>query len=105
MILKKKYRYVLIMASRELNAAQDQNVINSELIRFVGETAYSQINPRIVAQYGDRMFVIKTYRGFEKQLILALSFMKRVNGSKIGLYTIKTSGSIKSLASYARQMA
>lgn len=104
MILKRKYRYVLVMASKGLDAQREGNGISAELMRFMGELAYSEANPRIVAQYTQNLFVIKVNRGFEERLILALSFAKNVNGARIGFRTLKTSGTIKSLLLYARKL-
>lgn len=104
MILKRKYRYVLILTSRDIDASAFSNSISNEIMRFMGELAYSEVNPRIVAQYTPRLFVIKINRSFEDRLILASSFVKQINGTKIGLYTLKTSGTIKSLMIYAKQV-
>ncbi|HUB92535.1 MAG TPA: Rpp14/Pop5 family protein [Candidatus Saccharimonadales bacterium] len=104
MILKRKYRYVLVLASKELDAARETNNISAELMRFMGEVSYSEANPRIVAQYTPKLFVFKVNRGHEGKLILGLSFVKQAGGSKTGLYTVKTSGTIKSLLIYANQI-
>lgn len=104
MILKRKYRYVLVLTSRDIDVAMHGNAITTELTKFMGEIPYSRTNPRIVAQYTPRLFVFKTNRGFESHLILALSFVKQVGGAKIGFWTVKTSGTIKSLLIYAREL-
>lgn len=104
MILKRKYRYVLILSSRDVDTGSSGNSISSEMMRFMGEHEYSKANPRVVAQYTPRLFVIKANRGFEGRVILALAFVKQVSGAKIGLYTLKTSGTIKSLLIYANRI-
>jgi RNase P/RNase MRP subunit POP5 len=104
MILKRKYRYVLVLASREIDAMRASNGINAELMRFMGEISFSNANPRIVAQYTPKLLVFKINRGFEDQLILALSFVKEIAGNKIGLWSIKTSGTIKSLLLYSKHI-
>lgn len=104
MILKRKYRYVLVLASGDIDAASAGNSIGAELMRFMGELEYSEANPRIVAQYTPRLFVIKVNRGFEDRLVLSLSFVKHVQGRAIGFSTLKTSGTIKSLLLYAQKM-
>lgn len=101
MIIKKKNRYLLVMSSDDIDAASQGKAIGKEMMQFMGELHYSQANPRIMAQYNSRMFAIQSSRGHEKQVMLALSFVKNLNGRKIGLYTIKTSGSIKTLENFA----
>jgi RNase P/RNase MRP subunit POP5 len=36
-------------------------------------------------------------RGCEREVMLALSFLKNIGGSRIGFYTVRTSGTIRSL--------
>ncbi len=104
MILKRKYRYVLVFSTAALDTRNRSAAILAELMRFMGELGYSEANPKIVAQYTEKLFVIRTNRGFEGRLILALSFIRTLSGARIGLSTLKTSGTIKSLMVYTKQL-
>ncbi len=104
MILKGKYRYVLFMSSSEINVEVEEKGLLAEIMRYIGELSYSEANPRIAAQYSQRLFVIKTNRGYENSIILALSFIKEIRGRKIGFFSLKSSGTIKSLLVYSKKI-
>ncbi len=104
MILKRKYRYVLVLSTVALDTRNQSAAISAELMRFMGELGYSEANPKIAAQYTEKLFVIRANRGFEGRLMLALSFIKNLSGSKVGLSTLKTTGTIKSLMVYTKQL-
>ncbi len=75
----------------------------SSMHKQIGEMGHAELNPKIVYQYNDCVFVMRINRGFERKAILALSFLKEINGRRLGLYTIKTSGTIRSLLSYCKK--
>lgn len=102
MIIKPKYRHVLVLSSTPITLDEAKYGLSKELMRMMGETSYSEANPRIMAQQG-KTIIIKVKRGCERQLILALAFVKKLGEKKIGFYSIKTSGSIKSLSNYAKK--
>lgn len=101
MIIKPKNRYLLVESSSPLdtsNRAVAEKVLDA--IAFeIGALGYVRANPKIVQQVGNRAFIIRVNRGWEGDLVLALSFIKRVGDMKVGFYTIKTSGTIRKLAS------
>ena len=45
----------------------------------------------------EKQFILRIQRNSEDSTILALSFIKSINGKSTGIYTIKTSGTMKSL--------
>ncbi len=100
MILKRKSRYVLVEPS-SVDTARLYTRLEAELLRIMGQVTYTKASPKVVAQYG-RFFAVRINRGFEDELVLALSFA-RIDG--IGFYTIKTSGTLKTLAGYAKAFA
>lgn len=101
MILRKKHRYILVLSSRAIDANLFWKEIAREIMRFMGELSYSQSNPRMAAQYSPRLFVIQTRRSYERQVMLALAFVRQLNEGKIGMFTIKSSGTIRSLSEYS----
>jgi RNase P/RNase MRP subunit POP5 len=102
MIFKRKLRYVLVEASREVNLADRRAVddLKSRLHGTMGEAAYFRANLHVAAQLREDVFVISTNRGQERDLVLALSFIKELGGKRTGFYTIKISGTIRSLKDY-----
>ncbi len=102
MIFKRKLRYVLVEASREVNLADRKEVddLKAKLHGTMGEVAYFRANLHVAAQLREDVFIISVNRGQERDLVLALSFIKTLCGEKVGFYTIKISGTIRSLKDY-----
>lgn len=98
MILKRKYRYVLAEStvSADLMDRRGSRAFCDSLLGIMGEKAYADADPRVVWQDGS-MFIMKVNRNSEKSIILALSFLKSLSGQRAGFYTLKTSGTIRSL--------
>lgn len=102
MILRRKTRHILVEATSEINV-DDKRVeesLRKELLNFMGEATYLKSSPQITAKLSGNVFIISTNRGYEKSIILAISFIKNLDNKRIGFYTIKTSGTIKSLKDY-----
>lgn len=97
MILKRKYRYVAVRTSSPVDASAMENRITAELMRVMGELSYSEANPKIASQPSPTLFIIRVNRSYEKRLILSLAFIKKIGEAPIGLFSIKTSGTIRSL--------
>jgi RNase P/RNase MRP subunit POP5 len=99
MLIRRKIRYILIEASRELDMRDSltQGDFENRMALALGELHYADANPKIVRQCNPRTFIIRVNRGHEPKAILALSFIKEINRDPVGFYTIKTSGTIRSL--------
>jgi RNase P/RNase MRP subunit POP5 len=104
LILRYKYRYILFMSSSELDFGIEERGLLNEIMRYIGEISYSKANPKIAAQYSRKLFVIKTERSYEDLIILALSFIKELHGRRIGFFSLKSSGTIKSLRVYSKKI-
>lgn len=102
MIFRRKLRYVLVEATSEvdLSLRRNEDELKEKLRDFMGETDYSKANPRAIAQLDGSSFIISVNRGSERSLVLAVSFVKELDGRSIGLYTIKISGTVRSLKDY-----
>ena len=57
-------------------------------------------NVHIIKEMGD-MFVVSCTRGYEEKIILALSFIKKLQNTPISVCTLKTSGTLKAITRYA----
>ncbi len=100
MILKRKLRYILIEASDDIEMAAASAAVLNGLLRFLGEKAYADANPRIIRQYGKRLFSMRVNRNTEKKAVLGLAFVRTSRGSA-GFYTLKISGTLRKIAEYA----
>jgi RNase P/RNase MRP subunit POP5 len=99
MIFRRKLRYVLVEASGEIdvNDAYTAEKLKRGIQSFMGQLPYFKANPQISAQLDGRTFILSMNRGYDRNVVLALAFVKSLDGKKIGFYTLKTSGTIKSL--------
>lgn len=97
MIMRAKRRYVLVMSSTPIDAEGSQPALRNSLLGIMGAEAYANAMPKVVKQLDDKTFIVRVNRGSERQLVLALSFIKEISGTKLGLYTLRTSGSIAAL--------
>ncbi len=105
MIQRYKNRYVLVESSMPINTAD--RAAESEIMRSIesemGRIGHLQANPRIVHQVNDSVFIVRTNRGYERHAVLALAFIKSFGGRGAGFYTIRISGTIRSLMDFCRK--
>jgi RNase P/RNase MRP subunit POP5 len=78
--------------------------LREQFSSFLGQLNYFKANPQVAAQFNDRVFVMSVNRGYEKNAVLALSFIKNLDGRKVGFYTIRTSGSMRSIRNVFRKL-
>lgn len=99
MILRKKTRYVMVEANDRvyMNDPEIQEALKESLKAFLGELPYFKANPQVAAVLSDKVFVVGVNRGFERNVVLALSFVKSLQGRRVGFYTIRTSGTMRSI--------
>ncbi len=99
MIFKRKLRYVLVEASEGIDMKDPYKAekLKRGIQAFMGQLPYFKANPQVSAQLSDRTFVLSMNRGYERNVVLALAFVKNIDGKRIGFYTLKTSGTIASL--------
>ncbi len=100
MIMKKKYRHILVNSSAEIDFLNRENerLLKDALLDFMGEDRFAGANPRVIKTIDRNNFVMNCMRGYERDIVLALAFAKEINGVKTGFYTLKISGTIKGLA-------
>lgn len=106
MIFRKKLRYILIEASGDVRMNDPNSVmeLREQMVSFLGELPYFKANPQISTQLSNKVFVMSVNRGYERNAVLALSFIKRLEGRKNGFYTIRISGTIRSLKDAFRKI-
>ena len=102
MITRPKNRYLLVESSVPLDTRDSvlAKRILDALAFEIGAIGYVKANPKMVYQAGDRAFILRMNRGYEDDVVLALSFVKEIGNATVGLYTIRTSGTIRALISY-----
>ena len=106
MIFRKKLRYILVEASDDIRmeGTRSADALKTGIKAFLGELPYFKANPQVAAQLGSRVFVMSVNRGHERNAALALSFVKVIDGRRMGFYTIRTSGTIRSIKDAFRSL-
>lgn len=105
MIYRRKLRYLMVesTAPLDLQSRAVEAALARELAKFMGELEYFRANVRIASQMSDTFFILGLNRGYEQGITLALAFVKKLDDRRVGLRTIRASGTIKSLKdTYAR---
>jgi RNase P/RNase MRP subunit POP5 len=100
MITKYKNRYLLIESSEATSPMKNALQISNAIKKEIGEIGYSIASPKIMLQFNESVFIMRVNRGHEGDIILALSFIKKLDGKSIGLYSIKVSGTIRKLLDF-----
>ena len=106
MILKSKRRHILIRMSSGFAIGEESNwnELRDLLLQFLGEQAFADAKPKIIKILSQDTFIMSCRRGSEDKIILALSFIKKINTERLGFYTLRTSGTIKSLIERNQEM-
>ncbi len=106
MIFKKKLRYILVESTEKarFNEIAVSDAIKKNMLSFLGQLPYFKANPQIVAQFSEMVFVMSVNRGYERNAVLSLSFIKNLNGKRVGFCTIRISGTIRSLRAAYRKI-
>ena len=100
--MRDKQRYILVESSIQIGSDERElgNSISREVIRCIGEMNYHSVNPRLMKITGGNRFIMRSSLGGIGQLMLAFSMIKRMNGNDVAFYTLKASGTIKTLLQY-----
>lgn len=110
--MRDKSRYILVESSEDIekfgiklndeNASKNfSRVINKYLLFELGDINYTYANPKVAAILNNKFFIIKSLLKGTPNLIIALAFIKQINDVNTAFYTIKTSGTIRTLKEYA----
>jgi len=96
--MKNKIRYVLIESLSEIkNESAFWRFLNQELLKFIGELNYSNVNPRFMGLVDKKRFVIGSDLNGVDILVASLALIKNIDREETAFYTLKTSGTLKAL--------
>lgn len=100
--MREKQRYLLVETSAPMDGDERalSDRLEKELIRCIGEMNYHKVNPKLMKILGNNRFIMKASLEGIGQLILAFSLIKRIDGTEAAFYTLRTSGTIKTLLLY-----
>lgn len=98
-MVRDKRRYIMVESASELNMEKEEldHAIKQAVLSLVGQLGYYDISPKLVFIVDSKHFVVRCrLQGYEKML-LASALIKRLGAAGTGLYTLKSSGTIKAL--------
>lgn len=100
-MMREKRRYILVEANSDVRDMDNfEHELNKEIMDVVGQINFHKVNPRVIEFIDGRRFIIKVgLQGYE-DAILAFSMMKRLGGSDIAFYTLRSSGTLEALRKY-----
>lgn len=96
-MIRDKRRYLLVETAEPLGDADTERALYKELIRVIGEEEYPIVNPRFVKAIDSQHFIIRSSAEGQGKLVLALAFMRAMNGKPNAFYTLGASGTIRAL--------
>ncbi|MCL4383016.1 MAG: Rpp14/Pop5 family protein [Candidatus Marsarchaeota archaeon] len=95
--MKQRHRYLLIESGFDIiDEKQFSILLSNELMNMLGLNYY-KINPKIISFLGQNRFIIKCSGVYVDILILTFTFIKSLNKEPAYFYTLKSSGTIKSI--------
>ncbi|MCL4404865.1 MAG: Rpp14/Pop5 family protein [Candidatus Marsarchaeota archaeon] len=103
-MIRDKKRYILVEASSELGLQKEEldKLFKQAMMAVVGQLSYYEVSPKVVSLPDKNSFVVRCrLKGYDKALT-ATALIKRLGNLEVGLYTIKSSGTIKALMKGAK---
>jgi len=98
--MRDKRRYILVESTvdvAEPARKQFEHDLFKELLHNIGETGYFKANPKVMKYIGSNRFILKCSLVKYKEMVVALTFTKKVGGQNLALYTLNASGTIKAV--------
>lgn len=97
-MMRDKRRYLIVESCNAIdNPEIFQRRLMSALLQVVGESNFFKLNPKIMKMVDERRFIIRASLEGMRPLVLALSFITRLDGAETAFYTLGASGTILAL--------
>jgi RNase P/RNase MRP subunit POP5 len=99
-MMREKRRYILVESTFETAEGLRKEFefeLFKELMHNLGEINYFKANPKVMKYIGAKKFILKCNLVKYKDVVLALTFIKRIAGKEAAFYTLNASGTIKAL--------
>ncbi|MGI0133872.1 MAG: Rpp14/Pop5 family protein [Candidatus Micrarchaeaceae archaeon] len=99
-MMRPKHRYLLVESLTNIGDSERPTFefrLYKELLHCLGEISYHKANPKIMRFTDRNRFIMKCELVGYEQLILGLTFIKKLDGKDSAFYTINASGTIKAL--------
>lgn len=96
-----KRRYLLIETTEDIGSDEAfAKSLNREIMGIVGQLHYHEVNPKIVEFIDRRHMIVRVGHSREGDAIAALALIKAVDGVPLGIFTLRSSGTLRALRSH-----
>ncbi len=98
--MKIKRRYLLVECAEpvaERDRTRFERVLCEALLSQMGADRYSCANPKIAGFVDERHFVMRANLECYAELVLGLALVRKLNGRKAALFTLRSSGTLRAL--------
>ena len=103
-MMRDKRRYLIVESYNAVdNPDLFQRRLMGALLQVVGESSFFKLNPKVMKMVDERRFIIRTSLEGMRHLVLALSFITRLDGAEAAFYTLGASGTILALEKKLRK--
>ncbi len=102
-MMRDKHRYVLVESGIAIPESERDDFafgLRNALLHCIGESNYHRANPKIMEFAAQNRFIIRSSLWGCGQLVAALALIKKVNGNDAYFYTLRSSGTIRSVADF-----
>ncbi len=103
--MREKRRYLLVLCTLDIADGAEkafESGLCAAMQKEIGNR-YFRANPRVVRFVDARTFVLTVGLDGYRDAIVASAFVKRINDLEVGLYTLRSSGTIRALLSNVAQ--
>ena len=103
--LKQKKRYILfeIQAANTFSLPEVAEIVESSLLRFLGELGLAKASPMLVKEKWDekrQRFLIKVNHKYVDEIKSAVILNKKIKNTPVLIRSIVTSGTLKKISSH-----
>jgi RNase P/RNase MRP subunit POP5 len=99
-MIRTKRRYIVVETSAKIGAGEREAFekgLYSAMMAQIGEAEYFKANPKVIAFLDERRIILKVNLEKYDESVVALALIKQIDSKVMGLYSIKSSGTIKAL--------
>jgi len=107
-MMREKRRYILVRTTIDVHddiRNEFERELFKELVHHIGEDSYFLAHPKVIRYIGMNKFILKCNLSKYRETIIALTFIKRINGKDVGFYTLNASGTIDALLKPKKKQA
>lgn len=97
--IRDKKRYILFETTADIATEKEEleRSLKQAVLSLAGQLGYYEISPKLISVVDKNHFIIRCRLSGYWKMLLASSLIKRLGNTELGIYTLKSSGTIKAL--------